>query len=449
MEPVAASAGTVIVGLLCLLLSDLGSNASLGPVAAIGIVASVAAALTFLPAMLLVAGRRSRFVFWPRRPVFEAAPPGRHRAGRADSKEEQTGHGLWDRVARWVTGHARPVWVLTTVALLALAAFVPTLQAEGTGESEVFLGEVESVAGEEVLAEHFDEGQVQPTVVITSEERAADVVSAAEGVEGVQGASVLTEAAAQGQAAGGAAPGSGEGGQEPLVIDGHVQVQVITEAASESQEAVGTVAEIREAVHEADAESLVGGAAAQRLDTQETASTDLRTIIPVVLLAIFVMLVLLLRAIVAPLVLLAANVLSFGATMGLSAIVFNHVLDSPGADPTVPLYGFVFLVALGIDYSIFLMTRVREESLQVGTRPGVRRGLAVTGGVITSAGLVLAATFSALAVVPLLFLAQLAFIVAAGVLIDTFVVRSLLVPGVITDIGRVAWWPCRTRIPQD
>ncbi|KAE8762150.1 MMPL family transporter, partial [Georgenia thermotolerans] len=236
---------------------------------------------------------------------------------------------------------------------------------------------------------------------------------------------------------------------EPLVVDGKVQVQVVTADAAESQAAVATVADVREAVHAVDPGALVGGAAAQRLDTQQTAAHDLRTIIPVVLLVIFVMLVLLLRALIAPLVLLAANVLSFGATMGLAALVFNHVAGFPGADAAVPLYGFVFLVALGIDYSIFLMTRVREESLAHGTRAGVQRGLAVTGGVITSAGLVLAATFSALAVIPLLFLVQLAFIVAAGVLVDTFVVRTLLVPGVVHDIGRAAWWPWQRRVPAD
>jgi len=152
---------------------------------------------------------------------------------------------------------------------------------------------------------------------------------------------------------------------------------------------------------------------------------------------------------VAPLVILAVNLLSFAATMGLAAIFFNHVFDFPGADASVPLFGFIFLVALSIDYSIFLMTRVREESLAHGTREGVRRGLAMTGGVITSAGVVLAATFSALVVIPLLFLVQLAFIVAVGVLIDTFIVRSLLVSGIVYDIGRPVWWPWRSRIPAD
>lgn len=422
LQPILASSGTVIVGLLCLLLSDLGSNASLGPVGSIGIASAVFAALTLLPALLLLAGRRSRALFWPRIPR-----PGASESGGAHRVATEA---LWERVARLVTGRARPAWVVTAVVLLGMAAFVPTLRADGTGESEVFLTDVDAVAGQEVLAEHFAVGQVQPLVVITAQDRAEDVLEAVRGVEGVDGAELLTDEE-----------------QDPVVVDGLVLLEAVTAAAAETQEAVTTAAEVRAAVQEVDPDALVGGAAAQRLDTQITAAQDLRTIIPVVLVAILLMLMLLLRAVVAPLLLLAVNVLSFAATMGLAAVVFNHVLGLPGADATVPLFGFVFLVALSIDYSIFLMTRVREESLTSGTRAGVRRGLAVTGGVITSAGLVLAATFSALAVIPLLFMAQLAFIVAAGVLIDTFVVRTVLVPGLIHDIGRPVWWPGQRRFP--
>jgi RND superfamily putative drug exporter len=428
LEPIAASAGTVIAGLLCLMLSDLGSNASLGPVAAIGIVAAFLGALTFLPALLLLGGQRSRVVFWPRVPRFSAT-------------SEPVKPGLWQRLADTVTRRARPVWIVTLLGLLALAAFLPTLRAEGTGESDVFRGEVEAVAGEEVLAAHFEVGQVEPIQVLVAQDDAEAVIDAMAGVDGVTSAAVYT-----GESAGGP---PGDEPAEPVVVDGMVLVEVVTEASAESSEAIGVAADVREAAHDAVPGSLVGGAAAERLDTQETAASDLRTIVPVVLVVIFLMLVLLLRAIVAPLLLLVANVISFAATMGLSAIVFNHVLDLPGADATVPLYGFVFLVALGIDYSIFLMTRVREESLQHGTREGVRRGLAVTGGVITSAGLVLAATFSALGIIPLLFLLQIAFIVAVGVLIDTFVVRSLLVPGLVHDVGRAVWWPWARRIPAD
>src|SRR5690606_2909392 len=187
----------------------------------------------------------------------------------------------------------------------------------------------------------------------------------------------------------------------------------------------------------------VGGETAVLLDTQDTSQRDRTVIIPVVLVVVLGVLCLLLRSILAPLLLVGTVVLSFAATMGVSALVFNHVLGFPGADPVVPLFGFVFLVALGIDYNIFLMTRAREEAFTLGTRDGTLRALTGTGGVITSAGVVLAATFAALAVLPILFLAQLAFIVAFGVLLDTLLVRSLLVPALAVDIGRRIWWPSR------
>lgn len=422
VPPIVASAGTVIAGLLCLLLSDLGSNASLGPVGAIGIAASVLAALTLLPAFLLIGGRRARWIFWPRKPRYQPDAV----AGADDT------HRLWGRVAAFVARRPRAVWGTTAVALLALAAFLPTLQAEGTGEADVFLNETEAVAGQDVLVEHFDAGQVEPVVVITAEDSAEEALAAVRGVDGIEDAQVVAD----------------DGGA-PVVVDGQVKIDAATAATAESQEAAVTAGDVRKAVRDVDPDALVGGAAAQRLDTQETAAQDLRTIVPIVLAVIFVMLVLLLRSLVAPLVILAVNVLSFAATLGLSAIFFNHVFGFPGADASVPLFGFVFLVALSIDYSIFLMTRVREEAVEHGTRTGVRRGLAMTGGVITSAGLVLAATFSALVVIPLLFLVQLAFIVAVGVLIDTFIVRSLLVSGLVYDIGRPVWWPWKARIPED
>lgn len=436
IEPIAASAGTVVAGLLCLLLSDLASNSSLGPVAAIGIVAAFVASLTLLPALLLVGGRYARFIFWPRipRPVdadtdgAEAVEPLAHLEARS---------GLWGRVAALVGRRPRQVWLVTAVVLLAASAFAPTFRAEGTSESDVFLTAVDSVAGEEVLAEHFDAGQVQPITVVADEADLDAVAAAATGVDGVLSAAPVT---------GGAAGAPADPTAPPVVVDGRVLVEVVTEAAAETQAATVVVADVRDAVHEVAPGALVGGAAAERLDTQLTSARDLRVIVPTVLAVILVVLILLLRAVVAPVVVVLANLLSFGATLGVGALVFNHVLGFPGADATVPLYAFVFLVALGIDYSIFLMTRVREESKQHGTREGVRRGLAVTGGVITSAGIVLAATFGALAVIPLLFLAQIAFLVAAGVLIDTFVVRTLLVPGLVHDLGRRSWWPWGSRI---
>ena len=440
LPPVAASAGTVVAGLLCLLLSDLSSNSSLGPVAAIGIVGAFLAAMTLLPALLLLTGRRSRLVFWPRVPRVElAAGPGQDI--RHDTLAElEARSGLWGRVAGLIGRHPRRVWTITAVALLASAAWLPTLRAEGTSESDIFLTDVESVAGEEVLAAHFDAGQVQPVTVIADEGSLADVTAALDAVPGVLSSAVVTE-----QAAG--PPGApADPDAPPVVVDGKVQVSVVTEAGSETQEAVEAVRDIRDAVHQVADGAVVGGAAAERLDTQMTSVRDLTLIVPAVLLVILVVLIFLLRSIVAPVLIVLANLLSFGATLGIGALVFNHVLGFPGADPSVPLYSFVFLVALGIDYSIFLMTRVREETLVHGTREGVRRGLAVTGGVITSAGVVLAATFGALAVLPLLFLVQLAFLVALGVLIDTLVVRTLLVPGLVHDIGRASWWPWHTKL---
>jgi putative drug exporter of the RND superfamily len=220
-------------------------------------------------------------------------------------------------------------------------------------------------------------------------------------------------------------------------------LQVTLNDASDSTAAEETVVRLRSALDAVSPDAVVGGPTAAQWDTVETAKEDVRKVIPIVLLVILVVLMLLLRAVVASLMLIATVVLSFAATLGLSAVVFNHVLGLPGADPSVPLFAFVFLVALGIDYNIFLMTRAREETLRSGTRVGMLRALAVTGGVITSAGLVLAATFGALAVLPLLFLFQIAFIVCVGVLIDTFIVRSLLVPGLILEIGPKSWWPSR------
>ncbi|WP_240917899.1 MMPL family transporter [Phycicoccus sp. HDW14] len=220
-------------------------------------------------------------------------------------------------------------------------------------------------------------------------------------------------------------------------------MQATTKDAADSAGAEHTVERLRSALDDVSTDALVGGSAATNLDVLDASSRDLKVIVPTILVVIFVVLSLLLRSLLAPLVLVAANVVSFAATIGISALVFDHVLGFNGGDPAIPLYGFVFLVALGIDYSIFLMTRVREESLVRGTRTGVLVGLAVTGGVITSAGIVLASTFSALAVLPIQFLVQIAFIVGFGVLLDTFVVRSLLVPAVAHDLGRRVWWPSR------
>ncbi len=414
IEPIAASAATVIIGLLCLRLSELGSTRGLGPVGAFGIAGAFVASLTFLPAVLLLVGRR---IFWPQIP----------RVDHVHAEDALARAGLWGRVARLVGTHPRRTWVATFVVLAACAAFVPTFSARGVTQSDLFLTPVDSVAGQEVLARHFPAGSGSPVQIVTPQGKSEEVVRVVGGVTGLQGAFV------------GETPGA-----PPKVIDGAVRVQATLVAPADSVEAEGTIQTLRTKLDEVGSDVLVGGSTAVNLDVRDASDRDLRVIIPTILAVIFVVLALLLRSLLAPLLLVAANVLSFAATIGVSALVFNHVFHFPGSDPATPLYGFVFLVALGIDYSIFLMTRVREESRTRGTKSGILVGLAVTGGVITSAGIVLAATFSALAVLPILFLAQIAFIVAFGVLLDTLVVRSLLVPAAASDLGGRVWWPRRS-----
>ncbi|MFJ5776984.1 MMPL family transporter [Streptomyces sp. NPDC093094] len=408
--PVTASAATVALGLLALLLSDLTNNRALGPVGAIGIACAVLSALTFLPAVLLLLGRAA---YWPARP----------------GPAQADGHTLWRRVAALVDRAPRKVWAGTLAALLACAAFWPALESRGVPLDEIFVNDAPSVAAQKTLGRHFPGGAGNPAVVIADAASAEEVRSAAEKVDGVDSAALFT------------APGRpGESG--PLVAGGRVRVDVTLTDAADTDAAKDTVARLRAALHALpDADALVGGSTAQQYDTQRTAARDRNLIVPVVLAIILVILVGLLRSLLLPVLLVATVALNFLATLGVSALVFDHVLGFGGTDSSVPLYGFVFLVALGVDYNIFLMSRVREEALVHGTREGVRRGLVATGGVITSAGVVLAATFAALGVIPLAFLVQIAFIVAFGVLLDTLVVRSLLVPALVRDIGRRVWWP--------
>ncbi|MCW2656190.1 MAG: hypothetical protein JWR06_383, partial [Jatrophihabitans sp.] len=226
--------------------------------------------------------------------------------------------------------------------------------------------------------------------------------------------------------------------------DGKTLVTATLTDSYDTQPAYDTVKRIRSAVDKIDgADALVGGSSAVNLDIQDASRHDRNLIIPVVLLVILVVLGLVLRSLLAPVLLVASVVLSFAASLGVSAIFFNHVFHFANADPAFPLFAFVFLVALGIDYNIFLMTRVREETLEHGTRQGIVRGLAVTGGVITSAGIVLAATFVVLGVLPIVFLAEIGFAVAFGVLLDTILVRSIIVPALSYDIGKKIWWPSK------
>lgn len=427
--PIVASAATVTVGLLCLVFSDLNSNKALGPIGASGIVFSVLATLTLLPALLGLLGRGA---YWPLIP--------RHHDHVPSSPVD--GAGLWARTARLVRRHPRRIWIATALLLLAGCTGVSQLQATGVPQSDLVLGQTESASGQEALARHFDAGAGSPATVIVDSGHGEAVLEKVKGVDGVADAFL--------QAPGGAPAGVGAPGAEtqPQVVDGHVLLSVTLSDAADSTAAQDTVTALRTATHAVDPDALVGGPSAVALDTNLTAEADLVKIIPLVLGAILLILVLLLRSIVAPVLLVLTTVLSYGTAMGVSALVFNGVFDFPGADPSVPLFGFVFLVALGVDYNIFLMTRVQEESRRHGTRDGVLRGLAVTGGVISSAGIVLAATFAALGVIPIMFLVQLAFIVSFGVLLDTLVVRSLLVPALAYDLGDRIWWPWKpgTRI---
>lgn len=435
LEPIAASGGTVIAGLLCLLLSDLKSNSTLGPVAAIGIVFAMLSALTLLPALLLLFGRA---VFWPRRPRFEPQVVAEEHGMRKT--------GLWARVSRFITRRPRVIWMVTTLVLLGGALGVTQVNADGVPQSDLVLGASEARDGQVALGEHFPGGSGSPVSVIVAEDRLQDVTDVLLANDGIDGVSVTSADSPSGSAPVtadgiGAIGAPGTPAPAPTVVDGDVLLQGTLTDAADSDAAATTVRELRSELDGLDA--LVGGVTATAIDTNDASIHDRNLIIPVILVVIMFILMLLLRSVLAPVLLILTTVLSFGTAMGVSALVFDGVFAFPGADPAVPLFGFVFLVALGIDYNIFLMTRVREESLAHGTREGVLRGLSITGGVITSAGLVLAATFAALSVIPILFLVQLAFIVAFGVLLDTFVVRSLLVPALAYDLGRVIWWPSK------
>ena len=437
VEPIIASGSTVIAGLLTLLLSDLKSNSTLGPIASIGIVFAMLSALTLLPAILFAFGR---VAFWPKQVHFEP--------DMATVEHHMPTKGVWPKVARSVQHRPRVIWIVTAVVLLAGAVGVTQLKAEGVAQSELVLGSSEARDGQEALGKHFPGGSGSPVQVVTAEDDMDKVADMLLSQDGIDDASVSSQDSPSGTAPltqDGIEPMGPPGtpAPQPTVENGNVLIQATLSDAADSPAASQTVREIRQELTDAAPSALVGGVTATAVDTTDASIDDRNLIIPIILVVILLVLMLLLRSILAPILLILTTVLSFGTAMGISALMFNHVFNFPGADPAVPLYGFVFLVALGIDYNIFLMTRVREESLKHGTRQGILRGLTVTGGVITSAGLVLAATFAALSVIPILFLVQLAFIVAFGVLIDTFIVRSLLVPSLTYDIGRAIWWPSK------
>jgi len=329
-------------------------------------------------------------------------------------------HGFWSRVGRFVARQPRRVAIGSVAILLFFCCGLAFYSTDLT-TNDSYRTKVEAVEGQDILAQSFPAGAGAPTDIVVPD--AASVQAVRRAVQGVDGVELVSGPVAQG---------------EPGVL-----VQAVLEPPPYSTDAFDLIDPIRDAAHRAAPGTLVGGASAVEFDVREAAAWDSKVIPPIVLVVVFLILTALLRAVVAPLVLIGTVILSFLAALGVGYFAYDVIFDFPGSDPSLPLFAFVFLVALGVDYNIFLMARAREETLTHGTRAGMLRALAVTGGVITSAGIVLAGTFSVLAVLPLVFLTEIGFVVAFGVLLDTFLVRSVLVPALVELIGPKVWWPSR------
>ncbi|NLT07183.1 MAG: MMPL family transporter [Solirubrobacterales bacterium] len=487
---ILASAGTVIAALFCLTIAKVNGTAGLGPIGALGVACAALAMLTLLPSLLTIFGRRA---FWPFVPhTRETAPTGEGlpagavariadgsratalgsvilaglvvlvtlplvllnflvrivvnpvlslftrarfpslivgpldrfafapyelRRHRHEHLADET-HGFWKRVGDWVARGPSRV-MAGSLAVLAVMCLGLLFFSTDLTSNDQYTTTVESVEGQELLAKSFAAGSGAPTDIVVSSD--ADVGAVARAAEGVDGIESVTGPVAAG--------------------DDRVLVQATLGPEPYSTEAYDLIEPLRDAVQGVDPETLVGGPTAVEFDVREAAAWDSMVIPPIVLVVVFLILTLLLRALVAPLVLIGTVILSFAAALGVGFFFFEFVFGFPGADPGIPLFAFVFLVALGVDYNIFLVARAREETLQHGTQQGILRALAVTGGVITSAGIVLAGTFSVLATLPLVFLTEIGFIVAFGVLLDTFLVRSVLVPAIVLKLGDRFWWP--------
>jgi RND superfamily putative drug exporter len=400
---ILASAGTVILSLLVLSIAELNSTKGMGPVLAIGVGVALIAMMTLLPALLVIVGR---WVFWPVKPVYGSSEP--------------TASGVWARVGRAIAVRPRVVWITTAVVLGALALGTLGLKASGLTNAESFRGTPQSVTGQQVLDRSFPGGAGAPVTVVGNPSKVPQLTSAFRGTPGITDVT------------------------KPLMSNGHAFLFGTLSSAPDSKAAYNTIGNVRDAVHAVPgADAKVGGTTAINLDVNTAATHDREVIIPLILVIVFLILGFLLRAVIAPVILIATVVLSYFAALGASSLVFNHLFHFGGADTSFPLFVFVFLVALGIDYNIFLMTRVREEAKRHGARTGALTGLAATGGVITAAGAVLAGTFAVLGTLPVTFLTELGFAVAFGVLLDTLVVRSVLVTALNLDMGRWVWWPSR------
>jgi RND superfamily putative drug exporter len=400
---ILASAATVAIGLLCLMFADLNSTAGLGPANAVAIVVTVLVMVTLLPALLVIFGR---WMFWPFVPHFDS--------------QEPTASGIWAKVGNRISGRPRIVWIGTAAALVVLCFGFLRLDTSGIPSDEQYTTDQDSVIGQGLLVDHGLVDASTPIQVIANADQAEDVVAAMEGIDGIAAPVLLAT----------------EGDTSLIVAD--------LRSDPYSDEAFTAVEDVRDAVHGVDgADALTTGISAVTVDIMEASSRDNKVIIPIVLVAVLLILFVLLRAVVSPLILIGTVVLSFGAALGLSGLVFDFIYGHENTDPGFPLWAFVFLVALGIDYNIFLMTRVREETANHGTRKGSLIALSSTGGVITSAGIVLAATFAMLATMPLTFTLQLGTTIAIGVLLDTIIVRSVLVTALNLDLGGKIWWPSK------
>ena len=411
VEPIVASGTTVAISLLLLLLASLSNNRGLGPVGAVGIACAVITIMTLLPAVLVLFGR---WIFWPRIPKF----------GTEDEKLS----GLWSKVANATARKPRQYWAATGLLLVIFAGFASTLHANGISTAQSFTKVPDSVKAQDLSVKYFSGGEGQPTEIWTTEAAAPAITAKLKSMTGIAAVVPATD---------------GPMGTTPKIVNGHIILNATLVPTPDSTEAKNMIPGIRSAVHAIDPASLVGGTSAVYYDTAKAATRDQSVIIPVVLIVIAIILGLLLRSVLASIMLLVTVVLSYLATLGVCALVFHHLFHFAGEDSGFPIFAFIFLVALGIDYNIFLMTRVREEAQKLGTRAGMTKGVTVTGGVITSAGIVLAATFTVLGILPLVFLAEIGFSVAFGVLLDTLLVRSILVPALVHQFGSKIWWPSK------
>ncbi|MDO7869246.1 MMPL family transporter [Nocardioides jiangxiensis] len=411
---ILASAATVILGMLCLTFADMSSTAGMGPVVAIGVAMTYLVMVTLLPALLVITGR---WMFWPMRPTFGSVEP--------------TQSGMWARIGKRIAIRPRTVWVGTTVVLAIACLGLFRLDANGLSTEDTYTKEFDSIKGQKVLAAHDLVDQSNQLLVVANADKLPAVATALEGVDGIVDQKL---------------PGGGTVKVVPLgqPKDGVGALSVVIGSDVSSQASFDVVNRTRDAVHAVKgADALVTGGSAIYLDTKVASQRDDKVIIPLVLAVVLLVLIALLRAVAAPLILLGTVILSFGAALGISVLLFEYVFGFAGSDPSFPLFAFVFLVALGIDYNIFLMTRVREEAASHGTRRGALVGLTSTGGVITSAGVVLAATFIVLGTLPLVFLAEMGIAVALGVMLDTMIVRSILVTAINIDLGDKIWWPSK------